>query len=132
MNPAAAALSLPTVFLAAGGACLTLAALAALWDLGGGAAGGPARAGLQRWSLQATRAAFLLLGAGLAVAAVGAWRGQGLVWPRDPWADWGLLTWLVCFVILHVHRVPAFKGRGAMAACVAGWGLACLAFFLLR
>lgn len=75
---------------------------------------------LEPWALHWTRAGFLLLGGALAA---------GGRWPLLPLQQWGLLSWLIFFAVLHVHRVPAFKGRPALAAGLAGWALAAAAWF---
>jgi hypothetical protein len=103
-----------TALQAAGFACVTVAAVLAARAL---LARGPAEPVLH-W----TRAGFLLLAGAL---VTGAWRTLELAGPQR----WGLLTWLIFFAVLHVHRVPAFKGRPALAAGLAGWALAAAAWF---
>lgn len=71
-----------------------------------------------------TRAGFLLLSGALVAG--------GLGWPPRPGQLWGLLCWLIFFVVLHVHRVPDFKGRTAIVAGLAGWALAAGAYLGLR
>jgi ABC-type uncharacterized transport system permease subunit len=71
-----------------------------------------------RW----TRAGFLLLSGALVAGA----------WFQDPRQQWGLLSWLVFFAVLHVHRVKEFKGRTAVVAGLAGWALAAGAWIGLR
>lgn len=112
---------------AAGFACVTVAALLELQALMG-----RRPAGLDGPPLHWTRAGFLLLGLALAAGGAWSWRLRGAFWPLLPSQRWGLLIWLVCFVVLHVHRVKAFKGRRAAAAGVAGWALAAGAWFVLR
>lgn len=107
---------------AAGFACLTVAAALEAGELLGRR---PEARGLP-W----TRAGFLLLGA--ALAGAWAWGPRGEYWPRDPRQRWGLLAWLICFTVLHAHRVKAFKGRPAAFAGLAGWALAAGAWFLAR
>jgi hypothetical protein len=103
---------------AAGFACVTVAAV-----LGALALRRPAREQPQvlRW----TRAGFLLLSGALVAGGMASW-------PRQPGQQWGLLCWLIFFVVLHVHRVPGFKGRTAVLAGLAGWALAAGAYLGLR
>jgi ABC-type uncharacterized transport system permease subunit len=88
------------------------------------------RTPLEQRILQWTRAGFLLLG--LALLA-GAWRTPDFAtWLLDPRQQWGLLSWLIFFAVLHVHRVKGFKGRTAIIAGMAGWALAAVAWMGLR
>jgi hypothetical protein len=112
----------------AGFAALTAAAGHGLAILarGGPGAGNRLEAGFLRW----TRIAFLCLGgavAGSAWAGLDAGAGAG-----GPGARWGLLSWLVCFAVLHTHRVKAYKGARTAAAGVLGWALAALAWLATR
>ena len=104
---------------AAGFACVTVAsALGAATLLRRSLAGR-----LEPRALQWTRAGFLLLGGALAA---------GGRWPLLPRQQWGLLCWLIFFAVLHVHRVPAFKGRTAVLAGLAGWALSAGAWLGVR
>jgi hypothetical protein len=104
---------------AAGFACVTVASALGAASL----LRRPLAGRLESPALQWTRAGFLLLGAALAA---------GGRWPLLPRQQWGLLCWLIYFAVLHVHRVPAFKGRTAAAAGLAGWLLAAGAYVGLR
>ena len=118
---------LHAVFQAAGFACVTVAALLELQALLG-----RRPLGLEGPPLHWTRAGFLLLGAALAAGGAWSWRLRGEFWPLQPGQRWGLLSWLVVFAVLHVHRVKAFKGRTEVLAGVAGWALAAGAWFAWR
>jgi ABC-type uncharacterized transport system permease subunit len=87
------------------------------------------RPALEERALQWTRAGFLLLGAAW---VAGALAPGGELWPRNSQPQWGLLSWLIFFAVLHVHRVQAFKGRTAVVAGLAGWTLAAGAWIFLR
>jgi hypothetical protein len=110
----------------AGFAALTAAAGYGLAILRGRDPGAGARleAGFLRWA----RIAFLLLVAALAVA-LGAGHSPASARSED---IWGLFTWLVCFAMLHTHRVKAYKGRRTAAVGVLGWTLAALAWLATR
>lgn len=103
---------------AAGFACVTVAAAWSALALRRPAEG-------QQQVLRWTRAGFLLLSGALVAGGLGSW-------PSGPGPQWGLLSWLIFFVVLHVHRVPAFKGRTAILAGLAGWALAAGAYLGLR
>jgi len=103
------------VFQAAGFACVTVAALLELQALLG-----RRPLGLEGPPLHWTRAGFLLLGLALAAGGAGSWRLRGGFWPLQPGQRWGLLSWLVVFAVLHVHRVKAFKGRRVVRMEVIG------------
>ncbi len=109
----------------AGFAGLTLAAALELMALLGRSATAEARA------LSWTRAGFLLLSGALVAGGLWSWRLWGEFWPLQPRQQWGLLSWLIGFAVLHVHRVKAFKGRPAMVAGLAGWALAAGAWLAL-
>ena len=112
----------------AGFAAFTGAAGFALAILGirGPGAGGRLEAGFLRWA----RVAFLALGGALAASV---WTGLGGGgWPARPGEAWGLFAWLVCFAVLHIHRVKAYKGARTAAAGVLGWALAALAWLVTR
>jgi ABC-type uncharacterized transport system permease subunit len=97
----------------AGFACVTVAAALCARAL-------LARSFLDPRILRWTRAGFLLLSGALVAC------------PWDPRQQWGLLSWLVFFAVLHVHRVKDFKGRTAVVAGLAGWALAAGAWIGLR
>jgi ABC-type uncharacterized transport system permease subunit len=107
----------------AGFACVTLAAAFGVQALLPGRPGG-----MEERALQWNRAGFLLLGGALVTGTL----RTGTLWPQHAGQQWGLLSWLIFFAVLHVHRVPAFKGRTAVVAGLAGWVLTVGAWFGLR
>jgi cytochrome c biogenesis factor len=120
-------LQLQAAALAGGFGLLTVAALLAALALRhpASAPGWPPR--ILRW----TRPGFLLLSLALAAGVQAAWESSGEVWSRSPRELWGLFAWLVCFAVLHVHRVKAFQGRPAILAGLAGWGLTLAAWLVM-
>jgi ABC-type transport system involved in cytochrome c biogenesis permease subunit len=112
----------------AGFACVTVASALGVRTL----LDGPRDASLEPRILAWTRAGFLLLGGALAAGALWTRQLWGGLWPRRPQELWGLWVWLLFFVVLHVHRVKAFKGRTAVMAGLAAWALAVPAWFLWR
>jgi hypothetical protein len=85
----------------------------------------------ERNALHCARICFLLLSLALAAGAVGGWLAAGDPWPRDAQGAWILGSWLVWFIVLHVHRVKPYKGRIAAFATVAAWTLSLLAAWAL-
>jgi hypothetical protein len=108
------------LLLAAGFACVTLAAILNAREL----LGRPCQERALAW----TRAGFLLLAGALVAGAL----EPGARWPPPPRQLWGPLVWLIYFAVLHVHRVKGFKGRPAAAAGLAGWLLAAGAWLAVR
>lgn len=109
---------IPEILRLAGFAALTAAAGHGLAILKGWGAGPRLETGFLRWA----RLAFLALGAALAAE----------LWTGGQPGAWGLFTWLVCFAVLHTHRVKAYKGARTAAAGVLGWALAALAWLATR
>ena len=88
--------------------------------------------GLRGPALHWTRAGFLGLSAALAAGGAWSWQLRGEFWPLLPGQLWGLLGWLGCFSVLHVHRVKAFQGRPELIAGMAGWLLMATTVWMLR
>jgi len=112
------------LLLGAGAACASFAALQHARSL----LAAPAAAWLEGSALQLIRAGFLLFGLALAAGALGSWRARGELWPGDPRSAWALIAWLVWFIVLHINRIKAFKGRATAIAGLAGWALCLLAW----
>jgi hypothetical protein len=89
-------------------------------------------AGLDGPPLHLTRAGFLLLSGALAAGTPGIWDARGGPWALRPGQLGDLLSCLVFFAVLHVHRVKAFRGRPEAIAGVAGWALATGAWLAAR
>lgn len=51
-------------------------------------------------------------------------------WDWGPWEYLSLLAWLTFGAVLHLHYVPAFKGRKSLWASLGAWVFMLLVFFL--
>lgn len=67
------------------------------------------------------RFGFLMLASGLVS------RGT---WDWSSWEYLSLLAWLIYGAVLHMHYVPAFKGRNALWASLGAWVFTLLVFLL--
>lgn len=79
----------------------------------------------RRW----IRLGFLLLACALVLRAFGAQAGVG---DADAWGrteTWGLVLWLGCGAVLHLHYEPALKGRKAVWGSLLLGGLLLLTLF---
>lgn len=53
----------------------------------------------------------------------------GAFWRWDPKETWALVTWIVYLGYLHLVRTRGWKGRRAMVAAIAGFGVVLFTFF---
>jgi len=53
----------------------------------------------------------------------------GSFWRWDPKETWALVTWIVYLGYLHLVRTRGWKGRRAMIAAIAGFGVVLFTFF---
>ncbi len=83
----------------------------------------------EQMNRQWIRLGFLLLACGLITGGVWAKFAWSDYWAWDPKENWGLISWLVYGAVLHMHYVPAFKGRKAVWASVFAWGFVLFTYF---
>ncbi len=90
---------------------------------------GSTEVNFQKMNLQWIRFGFLLLACGLITGGTWAKFAWSDYWAWDPKENWGLISWLIYAVVLHMNYVPAFKGRKAVMASVAAWGFILFTYF---
>lgn len=90
---------------------------------------GSANINLEKMNRQWARFGFLMLASGLVIGgtwARPAWSGY---WTWNQKENWSFLGLLIYGAVLHLHYVPAHKGRTALWASLLAWGLVVPAYF---
>jgi ABC-type transport system involved in cytochrome c biogenesis permease subunit len=72
----------------------------------------------------------LMLAAGSFIGGVWANESWGRYWGWDPKETWAMVTILVYTFIVHMHKIPGFKGNYAVsAASLVGFGSVLMTYF---
>lgn len=92
---------------------------------------GDRRADLEGRTIQALRAGFLMLALALILHSSWTTYAWGEFWAWDPAKNLGLVVWLAYGGVLHIHHVPALKGRPVVLASLGVWIFLALAMSAL-
>ena len=75
------------------------------------------------------RIGYLFLLGGLITGGLWAKFAWSDYWAWDPKENWGLISWLIYGVVLHMHHTSFLKGRAVLKVSAASWFLILFTYF---